>query len=70
MVNHTPDTLGGNYNDEQKRICMETDKSNRKGIVGYVEMFMTNAGKQMSVPGASRWIDGPVLDESKAVIID
>ena len=45
-------------------------KSKRNGVVGYMEMFMTRQGFKVSIPGVSRWIDGPVLDETKATLID
>ena len=45
-------------------------KSKRNGVVGYMEMFMTRQGVKVSIPGVSRLIDGPVLDETKATLID
>ncbi len=45
-------------------------KSKAKGIVGYMEKFMTGYGTLVSLPGISRWIDGSILDTSKAVSID
>jgi len=45
-------------------------KSKAKGTVGYMEKFMTGCGTLVSLPGISRWIDGPILDISKAVVID
>lgn len=41
-------------------------KSKRQGVVGYLEKFQTQYGVPVSIPGVSRWIDGPVLDVSKA----
>lgn len=45
-------------------------KSKREGIVGYLEKFMTPCGEAVSMPGLSRWIDGPVFDESMAKLIE
>lgn len=45
-------------------------KSVRSGIVGYMEKFQTPQGIPVSIPGVSRWIDGPVFDISKAAIVE
>ena len=45
-------------------------KSKRNGVVGYMEMFMTRQVVKVSIPGVSRCMDGPVLDETKATLID
>lgn len=45
-------------------------KSKRNGIVGYLEMFRTTQGGLVSIPGVSRWIDGPILNPQKAVSIE
>lgn len=44
-------------------------KSKAQGVVGYMEKFKTGSGDLVSLPGVSRWIEGPILDESKAVEI-
>ena len=44
-------------------------KSKRAGIVGYMEKFKTAQGENVSLPGVSRWINGPVFDLNKAEII-
>ena len=45
-------------------------KSKRAGVVGYMEKFETPNGVAVSLPGTSRWIEGPVFDLSKAEIIE
>lgn len=45
-------------------------KNKASGIIGYLEKFKTGSGVLVSIPGISRWIDGPILDPSKAVLID
>lgn len=42
--------------------------SKRAGVTGYLEKFISRQGVAVSIPGVSRWIDGPVFDESKAYI--
>ena len=44
--------------------------SKREGIVGYLEKFRTAQGILVSLPGISRWIEGPVLDPQKAIAIE
>ena len=41
-----------------------------RGITGYIEMFKHSSGELMTIPGSSRWIEGPELDLSKAKVID
>lgn len=43
-------------------------QSKRAGVTGYLEKFISRQGVAVSIPGVSRWIDGPVFDESKAYI--
>ena len=43
-------------------------QSKRAGVTGYLEKFITRQGVAVSIPGVSRWIDGPVFDENKAYI--
>lgn len=45
-------------------------KNKASAITGYLEKFKTGSGVLVSLPGISRWIDGPVLDPSRAVLID
>lgn len=44
-------------------------QSKRAGVTGYLEKFITRQGVAVSIPGVSRWIDGPVFDESKAYVV-
>ncbi len=44
-------------------------KSKRAGVVGYLEKFKTDQGVAVSLPGVSRWIDGPAFDLRKAEVI-
>lgn len=41
--------------------------SKHSGTVAYMEMFEAK-GRLVAIPGVSRWIDGPVLDLSKAYL--
>ena len=43
-------------------------KNGKGEITGYLEMFQTPRGQKVTLPGRSRWIDGPEFDVSKAEI--
>jgi hypothetical protein len=59
---------GGQGTVGQERLNSEWQavSSRRLGIVGYLEVFRGPRGLLMSVPGVSRWVDGPELVPSRA----
>ena len=41
-------------------------KNGKGEITGYIETYLTHQEKYVTIPGISRWIDGPDLNIGKA----